>query len=70
MPYLLDLGGAQLSGAATNVNLGLLAGQSGETASNSTNSGEGNNYLLATINVGVQHTDDVLELVLLENSDG
>ena len=67
---LVDLLSAQLSSTAADVDLGLLASEGSETTSNSANSGEGDRNLLATINVSVQHTDDVLELVLLKNSDG
>ena len=67
---LVDLLSRQLSSATASVNLSLLAGKSGETASNSANGGEGDGDLLATINVRVEHTNNVLELVLLEHSDG
>jgi len=67
---LVDLLSAQLSSAAAKVNLGLTAGQSSQTASNSANGGEGDSNLLATINVRVEDTNNVLELRLLENSDG
>lgn len=67
---LVNLLSAQLSSTTADVDLSLLASEDGETTTNSANSGEGDSNLLATINVSVQHTDDVLELVLLENSDG
>lgn len=67
---LVNLLSAQLSSTTADVDLSLLAGEDGETTTNSLNGGKGDSNLLATINVSVQHTDDVLELVLLENSDG
>jgi len=67
---LVDLLSAQLSSTATEVNLGLAASEGRQTTSNSTNGGEGNSNLLATINVRVEDTNNVLEGRLLENSDG
>lgn len=66
---LVNLLVAQFTSTTTGINLGLLGSQSRQTTANTTNRGEGDSYLLATINVRVQHTNNVLELVLLENGD-
>jgi hypothetical protein len=47
------------------INVSLLAGQSGEAAAETLDGAEGNDNLLATINVGVKHTENVCEVLLV-----
>ena len=54
---------SKLSGALVHVNVGLAAADEGETATNSLDGGEGVWNLAVTIDVGVEHTMNVLELL-------
>ena len=45
-----------------HVDVSLLADEVGESSADTTDGGEGVHDLLATIDVGVQHTKDVLEV--------
>ena len=47
------------------INIGLLANQVGVTASNTLNLGQGDHNLLLAVNIGVEQTQDVLEVRLL-----
>ena len=62
---LLDLIGGELSGALVDVNLGLLADEVGETAAETADLGEGEDDVPLSLNVGVEDTEDVLELLSL-----
>ena len=46
----------------SHVDVSLLADEVGESSADTTDGGEGVHDLLATIDVGVQHTKDVLEV--------
>ena len=59
---LLNLFVGHGAGAAIHVNFGLLADQVGESLANTNNLGHGEHTLPLTVNVGVQHTQNVLEL--------
>jgi hypothetical protein len=52
------------------VDIGLLADQVGETTTNTLDVSQGVHDLTLTINVGVEETQDVLELVLVRDDDG
>lgn len=59
---LLDLFVRQGAGSAVQVNLRFLAKQVSETLSNSNNLAQGKHGLALAVNVGVQHTKNVLKL--------
>jgi len=59
----LKLCGRELTSPLLDVNFGLLAGQDSETATHTPDGGHGVWDLLATINVGVDDTQNVLEVV-------
>jgi len=59
---LLNLFVGQSSGTTVDIHLSLLADQVGETLANTTDLGQGEHALLLSLNIGVQHTQDVLEL--------
>eukprot|EP00344_Euplotes_crassus_P008746 CAMPEP_0197008412 /NCGR_PEP_ID=MMETSP1380-20130617/45106_1 /TAXON_ID=5936 /ORGANISM="Euplotes crassus, Strain CT5" /LENGTH=162 /DNA_ID=CAMNT_0042428987 /DNA_START=30 /DNA_END=515 /DNA_ORIENTATION=+ len=61
----LELGVGELTGPLVGVNIGLPAGNGGEAAPHTLDGGQGENDLLATVDVGVHQTDDVLEGALL-----
>ena len=46
----------------SHIDVGLLADEVGESSADTTDGGEGVHDLLATVDVGVQHTKDVLEV--------
>jgi hypothetical protein len=50
------------------VNVGLLAHNVGETATNTLDGGQGEDDLLLTVDVRVEHTENVLEIILLHQS--
>lgn len=54
---------SELSGSLVDVNVGLAAADEGETATNSLDGGKGEWNLAVTIDVGVHHTMNVLELL-------
>ena len=58
----LDLLVGEGTRAAVDINLSLLADKVGVSAANTGDLGKGEHHLLLTIDVGVQHTQDVLEL--------
>ena len=62
---LVDLLLGELTSALGQINVSLLAGQSGEAAAETLDGAEGNDNLLATINVGVKHTENVCEVLLV-----
>lgn len=62
---LLDLVGGELSGTLIDVDLGLLADEVGETAAEAADLGEGEDHVPLSLNVGVEDTEDVLELLSL-----
>ena len=51
-----------------DIDLSLLAHSSGETATNTLNRGQGVDDLLLAINVGVENTQNVLELSLVHKT--
>jgi len=53
---------SKLTGALVHVNVGLLADDVGETATNTLYGGHGVHHLLLAINVGTEDTQDVLEI--------
>lgn len=59
---LLNLFVGHGSGAAIDVNFGLLTNQVGEALANTNNLGHGEHAFPLTVNVGVQHTQNVLKL--------
>ena len=59
---LLDLFVGHGASTAIHINFGLLADQVGESLANTNNLGHGEHTLPLTVDVGVQHTQDVLEL--------
>jgi len=64
---LIDLLGSQLAGTLLEVDLGLLAHHEGETATDTTDGGQGERHLVATVNIGIQYAQNVLELILRED---
>ena len=52
------------------INIGLLTGNVGETTTNTLDGSQGNLNLDTTVNVGVEKTKNVLEVVLLGNDEG
>ena len=60
---LLDLIGFQLTSPLAGVNFGLPARQACESTSHTTNGGESVPDLLLPLEVGVVHSDDVLEVI-------
>lgn len=54
------------TGTTVHVDISLLAAQDGEPTANTLNAGQGIGDLHLTINVGVQHTQNVLEIVRLQ----
>lgn len=54
----------ELSGALVQVDIGLLADEVGVTATDTLNLGKGVNDLLLAVNVGVEETEDELEVRL------
>ena len=59
LPHSLPLG---------DVHLSLLAHSGGEAATNTLDGGQGVHDLLLSIDVGVEHTENVLELSLVDKS--
>lgn len=62
---LLDLVGGELAGALVDVDLGLLADEVGEAAAEALDLGQGEDDIPLTLNVGVEDTQNVLELLAL-----
>ena len=60
---LVDLIGLEVTGASVDIDLGDLAGESGETSADTGDDAEGEGDLLLAVDVGVHHTEEVLELV-------
>ncbi|CEI89515.1 Putative NADH cytochrome b5 reductase [Rhizopus microsporus] len=52
------------------INIGLLTGNVGETTTNTLDGSQGNLNLDTTVNVGVEKTKNVLEVILLGNDEG
>lgn len=63
---LLDFGGGEGAGAAVVVDAGLLADEEGEANTDTLDHAEGVGDLTLAVNVGVEETDDVGEVVGLE----
>lgn len=61
----LKLFGGKLTGALVEVNISLLADQVGVTATDTLDLGQGVHNLLLAVNIGVEQTQDVLEVRLL-----
>jgi hypothetical protein len=66
----LKLFGGKFTGALVQVNIGLLADQVGVTATDTLDLGQGVHDLLLAIDVGVQKTQDELEVRLLSRDEG
>jgi hypothetical protein len=69
----LELFGGEFTSTLAEVNVGLLADQVGVTATNTLDLGQGDHDLLLAVNIGVEQTQDVLEVRLLvghERHDG
>jgi len=64
----LNLVLAQLASSAVEVNAGLLANQVGESRAQTSNLAESINNLVSAIDVGVQDTQDMLELLVFNNN--
>merc|ERR1719337_7687 len=64
---LVDLLGGELTSALLEVDLSLLAHHVGEAAADTLDGGDGEGHLVTPIDVGVQNTQNVLELVLRED---
>ena len=60
---LVDLIGLEVTGASVDIDLGDLAGESGETSADTGDDAESEGDLLLAVDVGVHHTEEVLELV-------
>lgn len=58
----LNLFVSEGAGAAVHVNLSLLADEVGETLAHTRDLAHGEHHLAATVDVGVQHTENVLKL--------
>ena len=67
---LLDLVGGELAGALVDVDLGLLADEVGEAAAEALDLGQGEDDVSLTLNVGVEDTQNVLELLGLHQRPG
>lgn len=63
---LLDFGGGESTGAAVVVDAGLLADEEGKADTDTLDHAEGVGDLALTVDVGVEDTDDVGEVVGLE----
>eukprot|EP00448_Togula_jolla_P006382 CAMPEP_0170595904 /NCGR_PEP_ID=MMETSP0224-20130122/14816_1 /TAXON_ID=285029 /ORGANISM="Togula jolla, Strain CCCM 725" /LENGTH=158 /DNA_ID=CAMNT_0010920127 /DNA_START=84 /DNA_END=561 /DNA_ORIENTATION=+ len=61
--HFIDLVRRELSCALVQIDVALLADNVRETATNTLDGGEGVHYLLAAVNVGVAHTQNVLEVL-------
>lgn len=60
---LVDLVLGQITGASVHVDLGDLAGHDGESSADTLDDSQGVRDLVLSVDVGVQHTEKVLELV-------
>ena len=61
--HLLDLLFAELTGSDAGADSGLLAEQDGESSANSSDASDGERSLSFTVEVGVQDSENVLEVV-------
>ena len=59
---LVDLFFGEVAGSAVDVHLSDLAGEDGETSADSLDNAEGEADLVLSVDVGVHHTEKVLEL--------
>ena len=59
---LVDLLRLELTSATAGVDVGLLADHASETGANTTDGSKGEDNLLLTVDVSVEHTKDVLEM--------
>lgn len=69
----LEFFGGELTSALAQINIGLLANQVGVTTADTLDLGQGVHDLLLAVNIGVEQTQDVLEVRLLaghERHDG
>jgi len=64
---LFDLVGREFSGTFVDIDLGLLTDQVGESTSEALNFGKAEDDVSLALNVGVEDTQDVLELVPLHH---
>ena len=64
--WFCDLIGGHLTGALVQVDIALLADQVRHAAADTLDGGQGVHNLLAPIDVGVAHTQNVLEVLRLE----
>ena len=65
----LKLFGGELTGALVQVDIGLLAHQVGVTATDTLDLGKGVDNLLLAVHVGVQQTQNVVEVALLARNE-
>ena len=59
---LVDLLGLELTGSPVSVDVGLLADHASKTGADTSDGCEGKDDLLLTVDVRVEHTEDVLEV--------
>merc|ERR1740139_1924532 len=59
----LELRGGNLTGPLVDVDFGLLASKDGETATNTSDGSHSERELLLAINIGVDNTQNVLEVI-------
>lgn len=59
----------KFTSSLVEINVGLLTGNVGETTTNTLDGGQGNLNLDTTINVSVEKTDNVLEMIPLRNNE-
>nr|ACU14197.1 unknown [Glycine max] len=62
--HTVQLSSSQLTSPFVHVNISLLASDVGESPSNTLDGGHCEHYLLLPIHVGVQHTQNVLEILV------
>lgn len=60
---LVDLSFGEVTGASVAVDLGDFAGEDGESPADTLDDSEGEADLLLSVDIGVHHTEEVLELV-------
>lgn len=60
--YFADLISCEFSSPLVGINIRLLADESANTTANTTDCREGDDHLLPAVDVGVQHTKNVLKI--------
>ena len=61
--HLADLVSCEFACPLVGVNVRLFANQCADAATNATDGGKGNNYFLPAVDVGVEHTQNVLKVL-------